>query len=227
MSEQLIILRDIGKKFAEPKSEPIVALQDVSLEIDRGESVAITGRSGAGKSTLLHILAALVRPEHGTYLFDDLQVQDLGDRGLLQFRREHVGFVPQMYALMDERTVAENVTLPLRLRRWPADKIAQAVESTLGRFGLANRMNALVGRLSGGEKQRVALARAMCSGPEVILADEPTAALDMESQMEMIDCLWELNEEGTTIVLVTHDERVAKRCMREVHMANGRIEHIP
>lgn len=199
-----------------------VALSSISLAVRHGESVALTGRSGSGKSTLLKILAGLIRPSSGSYMFGRESVTALRTRELFAFRRRHIGFVPQNYALLDEETVEANVALPLRLRHWERGRVEQTVKSVLAQVDLTDKAEAHVRTLSGGQRQRVALARALSTSPEIMLADEPTAALDPESQREMINCLWDLNRLGMTIILVTHDPVIAARCSRVVALAEGR-----
>ena len=222
MNSPFIQLKEVSKTFGGGERE-VRALRDVSLTVQQGEMLAITGRSGAGKTTLLEILAGLVRLDQGQYFFEQQAVDTMKKAGLLAFRRAHIGFVPQSYALLDDKTVTANVALPLRLRHWLDDRIAGCVGDVLERFGLADRALAEVRCLSGGEKQRVALARAVCPQPEVILADEPTAALDPDSQNEILSYLLTLNKDGTTIVVVTHDPVVSTRCGRTVHLQGGRL----
>ena len=222
MNSPFIQLKAVSKSFGTGERE-VRALRDVFLTVHQGEMLAITGKSGAGKTTLLEILAGLVRPDRGQYFFEQQAVETMKKAGLLAFRRAHIGFVPQSYALLDDKTVTANVALPLRLRRWQDDKIASRVEDVLERFGLADRASTEARCLSGGEKQRVALARAVCPHPEVVLADEPTAALDADSQNEILSYLLTLNKDGTTIIVVTHDPIVSTRCGRTVNLQGGRL----
>lgn len=222
MREVLIKLERVSKIFSGGSNE-VQALTDVSLAVERGELLALTGQSGAGKTTLLEIVAGLVQPDSGQYFYGAQRVDTLNNAGILAFRRMHIGFVPQSYALLDDKTVAANVALPLRLRHWPGDRIAETVNDVLDCFGLTERASDEVRCLSGGEKQRAALARAVCPRPDVVLADEPTAALDPAAQNEILSYLLTLNKGGTTMIIVTHDPAVSGRCDRTVRLAHGRL----
>ena len=207
----------------------IEVLKGLDLSVDRGSFLAIIGSSGSGKSTLLHILGALDRADAGTVEFNGSALDKFGARRLNQFRNKTVGFVFQFYHLLDELTVLENVTLPAMAaggtfawlaRRKSAKKKAK---NLLERFGLGARITHKPYQLSGGERQRVAIARALMNDPEILLADEPTGNLDSETGNGILDALEELNRDGQTIILVTHDEKIAHRACEVITLADGKI----
>ena len=198
---------DLKKRFRLPGQQPIEVLKGVNFSVRPGEKVAIVGRSGAGKSTLLNILGGLERPTSGTVT-----------------RPENIGFVFQQYHLMPELTVVENVLLPTmaRARREDGSRRRRA-EELIGQVGLAGRMHHLPSELSGGEMQRVALARAIVTDPAVVLADEPTGNLDSKNGMEVMELLSELNQEGTTVVMVTHSQHDATYAGRVINLFDGQV----
>ena len=205
------------------EGRPITALDDVSFHVDAGEYAAIVGPSGSGKSTLMHILGCLDRPTRGTYLLHSRDVSALGDRDLARVCGEMIGFVFQGCELIPRMTALENVALPLLLcgadRK---ERIAQA-EALLARVGLADRLHHRPAQLSGGQRQRVAIARALVRSPAVLLADEPTGALDPTSTHEVLKLLDALHREGRTILLITHDRTVAACANRQLTIQNGRL----
>ncbi len=204
-------------------------LKGVEIYVDTGEFVAIVGASGSGKSTLLHILGALDKPDKGQVVFQDNDIAKLSSRELNKFRNKKVGFVFQFYHLLDELTVLENTALPamagcsmlgwLKIR-WSAKKRANQILATLG---LGERLGHKPYQLSGGERQRVAIARALMNQPELLLADEPTGNLDSATGSDILKTLKELNQAGQTIVMVTHDEKIASKAHRVVRLADGKI----
>lgn len=211
----------LGKRVRLPDHE-LTILEDVSFTIAPGEAVAIVGASGSGKSTLLSLLAGLDVPSTGTVSLDRITLSALDEDGRARVRGEKVGFVFQSFQLLPALTALENVMLPLELR---GDRDAQApAKRILERVGLGERLEHYPRQLSGGEQQRVALARAFVTGPSLLFADEPTGNLDTETGRAVIDLLFELNAlGGTTLVLVTHDERLAERCGRVLRLSGGRL----
>jgi putative ABC transport system ATP-binding protein len=197
------------------------AVDDVSLDVEAGETVAIMGPSGCGKSTLLHLLGGLDRPDAGTIVLDGRQVDELGERGLARMRRDAVGFVFQAFHLMDELTAVENVELPALLAgRSPRTARRHALE-LLARTGLADRAKFLPSALSGGQRQRVAVARALASDPVIVFADEPTGNLDSAATLEVLRLFDDLHAAGQTLVIVTHDSRIAATADRLITMRDG------
>ena len=199
----------------------IRALDDVSLRVAEGEMVALTGPSGSGKSTLMHLLGCLDRPDSGEYVLAGEVVSRLSDNRLAEIRNRRIGFVFQTFNLLPRMTALENVELPLLYagRRAAKDRAAEALNDV----GLADRVHHGPNQLSGGQRQRVAIARAMVTDPAIILADEPTGNLDTKTGEEILDIFKALNAKGRTIVLVTHEDEVARFCERQVRMRDGRI----
>ena len=201
----------------------MVALRDVDLRVDEGDSIAVTGPSGSGKSTLLSILGCLDRPTDGDYRLDGLPVATLDDRELSRVRNRSIGFVFQSFHLIPQLTVAENVETPLLYAGLPAETWSARVRRVLDRVGLAHRASHRPSELSGGEAQRTAIARALVLEPPLVLADEPTGNLDTKTGEEIADLLQELNREGRTLILVTHNEALAARAARQVRLRDGRL----
>jgi putative ABC transport system ATP-binding protein len=206
------------------KAEGLVrAVDDVDLEISRGETLAVMGPSGCGKSTLLHLLGGLDRPSDGELWLVDRRIDRLSERALADMRRREIGFVFQAFHLMDELTARENVELPALLAgRSPRQARKRALE-LLDQVGLADRQNHLPGALSGGQRQRVAIARALVNEPLIVLADEPTGNLDSAATLEVLRLFHRLHESGLTLVVVTHDQRVAATADRLVSMRDGAL----
>jgi ABC-type lipoprotein export system ATPase subunit len=199
------------------------ALDDVSLTIERGEFVAVLGPSGSGKSTLLNMLGLLDRPDQGTYRLDGRDVSTFSADELAAFRNRKIGFVFQSFHLLPKTPAIENVELPLIYS--DRSNLSGPAMKALNRVGLADRSSHVPSELSGGQQQRVAIARALVNEPDVILADEPTGNLDSESGLAILAILQELNAEGATIVLVTHDAELARMASRRVEIVDGRITH--
>ena len=221
----LIALNGISKSYqASHGAPPYQVLKDANLSIDKGEMVAIKGSSGAGKSTLLHIIGCLDKPTSGSYLLNGQDVSQLSLSKLAEIRNASFGFVMQHFALIEEDNALQNVATPLlfaKARRSQMD--ARAMEQ-LRNVGMEQMANKRIATLSGGEKQRVAIARAMVNNPEIILADEPTGALDRANTEKNVQLFQQLNEKGKTIIIVTHDDFVAQSCRRIVTIADGVIK---
>jgi ABC-type lipoprotein export system ATPase subunit len=218
----VIRLRQITKTYRRGKVETPVLL-GIDLHVEAGEFLGIMGPSGSGKSTLLHILGLLDRPSGGSYRLDGSEVADLDDDGLARLRNAKLGFVFQAFHLLPKATALDNVLLPFTYaNRFPADA-AQRGKKALARVGLEHRLTHRPGEMSGGECQRVAVARALVNDPEVIFADEPTGNLDQRSSLEVMALLQGLNQEGRTIVLVTHDAAVGGMCRRLLRLIYGQV----
>ena len=219
----LISLRNIGKVYCLGEVE-IPALGGVSLEIGRGEFLAIMGASGSGKSTLLNILGCLDKPTTGEYLLDGESVGSLDSDALAAIRNRRIGFVFQNFNLLPRTTALENVELPLYYdsRAKVGERKRRAAEM-LARLGLAERLHHHPSQLSGGQQQRVAIARALINNPQLILADEPTGNLDSKAGTEIMNLVRELNRDGITIVMVTHETDIAANAGRTIHMKDGVI----
>ena len=219
----MIQLKDVHKIYNPKKANEFEALKGVSLTIEDGEMVAVIGKTGAGKSTLLHILACIDSYESGEYLIDGTLVKNLSERRYAQIRNENIGMVMQDFALVDDFSAIENVRLPLDFakKKKPNRKaIAMKALESVGMDGMAKKP---VNKLSGGQKQRVAIARAIVNEPSVILADEPTGALDTKTAAEIMAVFKELNAQGKTIIIVTHDMGVAEQCDRIIEISDGFI----
>ena len=199
------------------------ALNNVSIEVKQGEFVAIMGPSGCGKSTLLNIIGLLDNPTSGNYYFDGQEVGHLKEKQRTQVRKGNIGFVFQSFNLIDELNVYENVELPLIYLKKKASEKRDLVTSILDRMNISHRVKHFPQQLSGGQQQRVAIARAVVAGPKLILADEPTGNLDSKNGAEVMNLLTELNQEGTTIVMVTHSQHDASYAHRVVHLFDGQI----
>jgi putative ABC transport system ATP-binding protein len=218
----LIRLQGISRTF-QVGGHPLAALSDVSEEIAAGEHVAVIGPSGSGKSTLLHILGCLDRPSSGSYWLDGRDVGGLDDEELTLLRRNRIGFVFQFFHLVPRLSALENVEVPMLFGGVPRDERRERAEAALARVGLAERALHRPDQLSGGERQRVALARATVMGPGLLLADEPTGNLDSASGHQVLEVLEAMNAAGLTLVVVTHDPKVARRASRVLLMADGRV----
>ena len=218
----LIKAKDIEKTYTTGEVTTRV-LSGVSVDVDEGEFVAIMGPSGSGKSTLMHILGLLDKPTKGSYLFNDQNVDNLDDSQLALLRSREIGFVFQAFNLLPRTTVLENVKLPLVYSKKPGnhDEMAKKVLDTVG---LSHRLEHHNNQLSGGERQRVAIARALINNPSIIFADEPTGNLDSKTGDQIINLLSRLNKEGNTIIMVTHELDIAKKCNRLITLKDGMIE---
>jgi putative ABC transport system ATP-binding protein len=223
VSESAIIsLRDVRRDYA-LGAERVHALQGVSLEVMRGDYVAIVGPSGCGKSTLLNLIGVIDQPSSGTVTIDGKRVDDMTDREATQFRLRNIGFVFQRFYLMPILTALENVALPMAEAGVPTDERVKRAAGLLSYVWLGNRQRHRPSQMSGGEQQRVAIARALANQPKLLLADEPTGELDAKTGTEIIALFQRLNNDGTTIVVVTHDEELASAAKRKIHMRDGRV----
>ncbi len=218
----LIELRDIYKIY-QMGDEEVHALDGVSLTIDQGEFVAVVGSSGSGKSTAMNIIGCLDVPTSGTYHLGGVDVSTMGDDQQAEIRNRMLGFVFQQYNLIPKLTVLENVELPLLYAGVSASERRSRAVEALDRVGLADKRRNLPSQLSGGQQQRVSIARALAGKPSVILADEPTGALDSRTGREVLGFLQKLNREGDTVVLITHDNAIARKARRIVRLQDGRI----
>lgn len=218
----MISLQNIRKVYATREMETI-ALNSVSLEIEKGEFVAVMGPSGCGKSTLMNILGMIDTPSKGVYNFDGTDIAKYRESQLVKMRKDNLGFVFQSFNLIDDLTVEENIGLPLRYLKIAKTLRQTRVREALELVGLENRGNHRPSQLSGGQQQRVAVARAIIADPKLILADEPTGNLDSQNGNDVMDLLELLNDQGATILMVTHSEKDASRADRIIRMLDGRI----
>ena len=218
----MIKVNNLSKIFRTEEIET-TALNNVSFEIKEGEFVAIMGPSGCGKSTLLNILGLLDNPSEGSYQLLGQEVANLKERERTKFRKGNLGFVFQSFNLIDELNVFENVELPLKYLNISASERKQRVTAMLKRMNISHRAQHFPQQLSGGQQQRVAIARAVVSNPKLVLADEPTGNLDSKNGKEVMDLLTELNQEETTIVMVTHSQKDASMAQRTINLFDGRI----
>lgn len=222
MAEPLIELKNIYKIY-HMGDEEVRASDGVSLSIDRGEFVAIVGKSGSGKSTLMNIIGALDVPTEGEYILGGEDVSEMSDDQLAQIRNKMIGFIFQQYNLLPKLNLLENVELPLLYAGVPAQERKDRALKSLAKVGLEEKWKNLPNQLSGGQQQRVSIARALAGDPSLILADEPTGALDSRTSREVLNFLRQLNEEGNTIVMITHDNSIALEAKRVVRIKDGKI----
>ena len=219
----LIEIQDVYKIYGEGLESEVRALDGVSLNIDRGEFVAVVGQSGSGKSTMMNVLGCLDIPTRGTYLLDGTDVRELTDKELSHIRNKQIGFIFQQYNLIQSLTVLENVELPLSYQGIKADDRYDMAMNALERVGLVSRYKHRPTQMSGGQQQRVAIARAIAAHPPIIMADEPTGALDSHTGQEVLRFLQQLNKEGSTVILITHDNGIAATARRCVRLQDGKI----
>ena len=218
----MITTQGIKKSFGS-----LEVLKGIDLHIDKGEVVSIVGPSGAGKTTLLQIIGTLDRPDSGTVIIDGIDVSNLSNKKLADFRNRHIGFVFQFHQLLPEFTAIENIMIPSYIAGTSQRETKQRAQELLDFMGLADRANHKPNELSGGEKQRVAVARALVNRPAVILADEPSGSLDSKNKEELHQLFFDLrNQFGQTFVIVTHDEGLAQITDRTIHMRDGLLESI-
>lgn len=221
----MIQIENVVKTFGKGKKEAVVeALRGISLSIQEGEMAAVMGKSGSGKSTLLNILGGMMSADSGTYLYDGKEVNFKSQKELVRFRRNEIGFILQYFALVDDLNVFRNVALPLKYQGYSRKKVKKMVMEALTDLGIEDKAKAYPAELSGGQQQRVAIARAVVKSPRVILADEPTGALDEATGEEVQKIFRRLNEKGKTVIIVTHDAKVAQKCDRIIHVKDGTVE---
>lgn len=221
-SERLIQMENISRVYQVGPQE-IAALRGVSFTIDHGEYVAIMGPSGSGKSTLMNIIGCLDTPSSGRYLLDGVGVESMTEDELAQIRNRKIGFVFQTFNLLARTSALQNVELPLVYARIPRQRRRELAEQALINVGLKDRMDHAPNELSGGQRQRVAIARALVNNPSLLLADEPTGNLDSKTGREILDLFNELHATGNSIIMVTHEEEVAREAQRSIHLRDGEI----
>lgn len=219
---RLIEMRELVRMY-ELGPQKIYALSGVNLKIDRGEYVAIMGPSGSGKSTLMNMIGCLDTPTSGSYLLDGIAVETMSEDELAAVRNHKIGFVFQTFNLLSRTTALHNVELPLIYAKLPRAKRREQAKEALAAVGLEDRMDHQPNELSGGQRQRVAIARALVNKPSLLLADEPTGNLDSKTGREILDLFRELSDRGNSIIMVTHEDDVAKEAQRVVHIRDGKI----
>ncbi len=218
----MIRLEHIHRYF-QVGEQTVHALNDISLVINKGEYVSVMGPSGSGKSTLLNVVALLDQPSSGRYLLNDMDVTQRNDDELAKIRRENIGFVFQFFHLIPRLTAAENIEMPMILAGIAVKERKQRVAQALASVNLQDRAHHRPDQLSGGQLQRVAIARAMIMQPEVLLADEPTGNLDSKSGLEIIGLLEGLNQQGVTLIIITHDQNMGDRAQRKIRIVDGQL----
>mgnify|MGYP004731378565 FL=1 len=219
----MLKLENVQKTYNKGKTNEFEALKGIDFKVDDGELVAIIGKSGAGKSTLLHILSCIDSYEDGKYYIDDTLVKNFSEKKLAEIRNKKIGIVMQDFALVDDFSCIENVMLPLDFASKKVTNKKEKAMTALKSVGMESMNKKPVNKLSGGQKQRVAIARAIVNEPSIILADEPTGALDTKTSAEIMELFHSLNNEGKTIIIVTHDLEIAKQCNRIIEISDGKI----
>ena len=221
----LIELKNIHKFFT-MGDEKIHALNDINVNIEEGEFISIVGTSGSGKTTMMNLIGLLDLPTSGDYILDGVKTTAMSDDELSQFRNQKIGFVFQSFNLLPKATALKNVEMPMQYAsaynpKITDEEIKKMALETLDKMGLSTRVHHLPNELSGGQRQRVAIARALVNNPKILLADEPTGALDSKTSEEILNLFEELNHQGVTVIIVTHDNKVASRCRRILRMSDG------
>ena len=220
--ENIITLKGICKTYG--KGDGLVtALRPIDLDIKKGEMLAIMGKSGSGKSTLLNLLAGLDTPDSGEFIYNGESINTKNQNKMAKFRRNDVGFVVQHFALIDEYSVQQNIGLPLRYGKLKGTSTKKRIKEIAERLEISEKLRKYPSQLSGGQAQRVAIARAIAHKPSILLADEPTGALDEETGKSIMNLFREINKEGTTVIVVTHDTNVASFCQRIIRLHDGKI----
>ena len=221
----MIELNNIDKTYNIGKSNAFQALKDVSLNIEDGEMVAVIGKSGAGKSTLMHIIGCIDDFESGTYILNGEDISSIKEGKRAKIRNKDIGIVMQDFALVEDYTAIENVMIPLYFSKGKLLESKKSIaKKALEKVGIGELASKRVNKLSGGQKQRVAIARAIVNNPSILLADEPTGALDVKTSAEIMGVFKQLNEQGITVIIITHDMEVAEGCERVIEISDGRIK---
>lgn len=220
--KKIIEMQEINKFYSIGEAK-LHALKNISLEVEEGEFLAILGPSGSGKSTLMNLIGCMDRPDGGSYILDGIAVHEAKEKQLTRIRNEKIGFVFQRYHLIPTYNVLQNIVMPLLLRGMSLQEAQEASRDTIQMLGLEERIQHKPGELSGGQQQRVAIARALVGEPSILLADEPTGALDQNSGKEVLKLFHRLNEMGNTIVMITHDLQVAENANRIIRIVDGEL----
>lgn len=218
----LLELKNIYKNYIQGTME-VPVLKDINLCVEEGEYVAIMGPSGSGKSTLMNIIGCIDKPTSGTYLLDDVEIEKCKDKELSEVRNQKIGFVFQNFNLLPRQSALDNVALPLQYAKVPIKKRKQKAKEMLEMVDLADRVSFKPTQLSGGQKQRVAIARAMVADPKILLADEPTGALDSKSGLQVMELFDTLHKQGVTIIMITHSDEIASYADRVVRIVDGEL----
>lgn len=222
MKEKVIQVESICKTY-KMGDEELRVLDNVSLDIDKGDFVAVVGPSGSGKSTFMNIVGCLDLVDEGMYILDGKDISKLRDDELSEIRNRKIGFIFQQFNLLNKLSAYENVELPLIYQGVPLSKRKELVLDCLRKVGLEERKNHMPNQLSGGQQQRVAIARAIATNPQILLADEPTGALDSKTSKEILNIMKDLNKEGRTIIMITHDNDIANQANRQIYIKDGKI----
>ncbi|MEG2786382.1 MAG: ABC transporter ATP-binding protein [Romboutsia sp.] len=222
MSDYVIDVEHVYKRY-QLAEEKLTVLDDISLKIKKGEFVAIVGPSGSGKSTFMNLLGCLDLADEGKYLLDSENIKDLNDDDLSEIRNKKIGFIFQQFNLLNKLSALENVELPLLYQGISVTKRRELAIAALKKVGLESRKGHMPNQLSGGQQQRVAIARAIATNPQILLADEPTGALDSKTSEEILNIIKDLNNEGRTIIMITHDNDIADQAHRKIRIKDGRL----
>ena len=223
--KKIVECRNLYKSYYQGKIE-IPVLKNINFTMQEGDYTAIIGPSGSGKSTLMNLIGCLDKATDGSLLIDEREVGSLSENELADLRLEKIGFVFQNFQLLGGQTALENVELPLTYANIPRRERREKAKQALDRVGLSDRMDFMPNQLSGGQKQRVAIARALVNDPRIVLADEPTGALDSHSGAQVMDLFEELNSEGVTVLMITHDQGIARRAKNRVEIRDGELGHL-
>ncbi|NRT71381.1 ABC transporter ATP-binding protein [Clostridium beijerinckii] len=218
----LIEIQNLKKVYGNGENK-VEALSDINLNVKEGELIAIVGRSGSGKSTLLNIIGTLDTQTEGEYLLDNNNLKNMGTKNFSKIRCNYFGFVVQQFALINDYTVYENIEIPLIYAKVGRKKRKELIDSITRKLGIYDKLYKTPKELSGGQNQRVAIARALVNDPKIILADEPTGALDSKTSQEIMNIMKELNGQGITIIIVTHDKSISSACNRVIEIKDGKI----